>query len=243
MVVHYNLREQVLNDIGKQIIGGNLKPGDVLPKEDSLSQTYEVSRTVIREAIKGLAARGLVESRPKVGTIVRPRDEWRLLDPEVLEWCAATKPQNEFLLNVAEVRLVIEPATAALAARHATPEDLDLIFAACENLETAVGDESAWADADLQFHASISAACHNELLDYIVTALRKPLHSKRRINVPLVTLLNAEDVAPPYVSATDEVLSRHRAVYDAIYARDEVGARQAAFELLSRVTQLMILRE
>lgn len=73
MVVHYNLREQVLNDIGKQIIGGKLNPGDVLPKEDTLSVEYEVSRTVIREAIKGLAARGLVESRPKVGTIVRPR--------------------------------------------------------------------------------------------------------------------------------------------------------------------------
>jgi len=85
MVVHYNLREQVLNAIGGRIISGELSPGDVLPKEDTLSEQYGVSRTVIREAVKGLAARGLVESRPKVGTIIRSRGDWQMLDPSVLE--------------------------------------------------------------------------------------------------------------------------------------------------------------
>ncbi len=239
MVVHYNLREQVLNDIGKQIIGGKLKPGDVLPKEDTLSVEYEVSRTVIREAIKGLAARGLVESRPKVGTIVRPQADWRLLDPEVLEWMAATSSSDEFLFQIAEVRSVFEPATAALAARHATDEDIARIGEAYAELETSIGDEAAWALADLHFHSSIGRACHNELLLYIVGALRKPLQSKRRINISLMGLLEAEDVAEPYESAEDEVLARHRAVYEAIAAHDEDAARKNSSDMLTRVTSLL----
>lgn len=239
MVVHYNLREQVLNDIGKQIIGGKLNPGDVLPKEDTLSVEYEVSRTVIREAIKGLAARGLVESRPKVGTIVRPQAEWRLLDPEVLEWMAVTSSSDEFLFQIAEVRSVFEPATAALAARHATDEDIALIGAAYTELETSVNDDAAWTLADLHFHSSIGRACHNELLVYIVSALRKPLQSKRRINISLMRLLETKDIAEPYLSAEDEVLARHRAVYEAIAARDEEAAQKASSELLTRVKSLM----
>lgn len=239
MVVHYNLREQVLNDIGKQIIGGKLNPGDVLPKEDTLSVEYEVSRTVIREAIKGLAARGLVESRPKVGTIVRPQADWRLLDPEVLEWMASTSSSDDFLFQIAEVRSVFEPATAALAARHATDEDIARISEAYAELETSIGDEAAWTLADLHFHSSIGRACHNELLLYIVGALRKPLQSKRRINISLMGLLETADVVEPYESAEDEVLARHRFVYEAIAAHDEEAAQKASKEMLTRVTSLL----
>src|SRR5210317_946434 len=135
MVVHYNLREQVLNAIGSRIISGELSPGDVLPKEDTLSEQYGVSRTVIREAVKGLAARGLVESRPKVGTIIRPRGDWQMLDPSVLEWVASSKPDGEFMLALAEVRLAIEPPMSALAARHAEDEDIERIQIAFQALE------------------------------------------------------------------------------------------------------------
>lgn len=239
MVVHYNLREQVLNAIGKRIIGGQLKPGDVLPKEDALSEQYEVSRTVIREAVKGLAARGLVESRPKVGTIIRPRSEWQMLDPAVLDWVATAEPETQFKLRLAEVRLTIEPATAELAARNATEEDIVAIEEAFHQLETAIGDEKAWSVADLAFHESMVAACHNEFLAYIVRALRKPLYSKRLINVSMVSIMKPDDVVDPYKSPEDEVLSRHWAVFDAIKRRDEIGARDASRDMLARVTDLM----
>lgn len=239
MVIHYNLREQVLNAIGQRIISGELAPGDVLPKEDALSEQYEVSRTVIREAVKGLAARGLVMSRPKVGTIVQPRSEWQMLDPAVLEWVATTEADGEFMLHLAEVRLAIEPTVAELAARHASDDDVARIEEAYHKLVEAIDDEDAWAEADLEFHAAIVAAGDNEFLAYIVRALRKPLHSKRRINVSLAKLLDAEDVVPPYQSVADEVLSRHRAVLEAIRDHDEVAARQASSELLERVTRLM----
>jgi DNA-binding FadR family transcriptional regulator len=239
MVIHYNLREQVLNDIGRQILGGKLEPGDVLPKEDTLSEQYGVSRTVIREAVKGLAARGLVTSRPKVGTIVRPRDEWQMLDPAVLEWVANSEEDGEFMMRLAEARLAIEPVTAELAARHATPEDLERIEAAFNHLETVLDDEEAWSHADLEFHASIVAACRNEFLAYIVRSLRRPLYSRRRINVSLMKLLNSNPTGEGYDSARDEVLSRHRAVLDAIGRHDDLGAHRAAKELLERVIELM----
>lgn len=240
MILHYNLREQVLNEIGKRIISGEIQPGDVLPREDALSDEFNVSRTVIREAIKGLAARGLVESRPKVGTIVKPQDEWQRLDPEVMEWVAESEPDGAFLLRLAEVRRAIEPATAVLAARHATEADLNAIRQAFQQMEASTEDEDAWADADLAFHASIVAASHNDLLAYIVRALRKPLHSRRRLTVPMPRLIDEEDrVAEPYESAIEETLSRHKAVLDAIEARDESAAEAASSVLLSRIAEMI----
>lgn len=239
MVLHYSLREQVLHAIGIRIISGELQPGDVLPKEDTLSKEYGVSRTVIREAVKGLAARGLVESRPKVGTIIRPRYDWQMLDPAVLEWVAASETSGEFMYHLAEVRTAVEPATAELAARNATPEDLTRMREAFALLESSISDDVAWAIADLAFHESIVAAAHNEFLAYIVRALRRPLQSKRLINIALVDLLADGMVAEPYTSAENEVLSRHREVLDAIEAGDEAGARAASYRLLQRVTSLM----
>ena len=241
MVVHYNLREQVLNAIGSRIISGELSPGDVLPKEDTLSEQYGVSRTVIREAVKGLAARGLVESRPKVGTIIRPRSDWQMLDPSVLEWVATSKPNSEFMYSLAEVRLSIEPPMAALAARNANDGDIELITAAYQQLEAVEeNNEEAWAKADLEFHSSIVAACHNEFLAYIVRAIRKPLYSRRLINISLAAVMKPEDVAAPYKSARDETLARHRTLLEAIQQRDEEAAEHASCVLLKRVTKLIM---
>ncbi len=239
MIVHYNLREQVLNEIGKRIIRGELPPGSVLPREDALSQEFGVSRTVVREAIKGLAARGLVESRPKVGTIVKPDEEWQMLDPAVLEWVAESEPDGAFLLRLAEVRLAIEPAAAALAARHAESNDILAITKAYNQMEAATKDEEAWAGADLAFHRAIVKASHNDLLAYIVRALRTPLHSQRRLTVSILSLIDKEGVEPPYDTATEEALARHKAVLDAIIERDEAGARAAAEALLERVATMI----
>jgi DNA-binding FadR family transcriptional regulator len=241
MVVHYNLREQVLNAIGSRIISGELSPGDVLPKEDTLSEQYGVSRTVIREAVKGLAARGLVESRPKVGTIIRSRSDWQMLDPSVLEWVASSQPNSEFMYALAEVRLVIEPDVAALAARNATEEEIARIIASYELLEAVEeNDDEGWAKADLEFHSSIVAACNNEFLAYIVRAIRKPLYSRRLINVSLASMLKPEDVAEPFKSPREESLARHRALLEAIQQHNEQAAERASCILLQRVTKLIM---
>ena len=166
-----------------------------------------------------------------------------MLDPAVLEWVAASEQNGEFMYHLAEVRTAIEPATAELAARHATPEDIARMREAYAQLESSIEDEDAWAVADLEYHEAIVAAAHNEFLAYIIRALRRPLQSKRRINIALVDLLEESSVAEPYTSPQDEVLSRHREVLDAIEAKDEAGSRAASYRLLERVTNLMEAQE
>src|SRR5919108_94538 len=112
------LHGAVVHEIGVRIVRGELEPGDTLP-ENGLADEPAVSRTVVREAIKVLAAKRLVESRPKTGTRVRPRRDWNLLDPDVLAWQVEAGADTDFLAQALEVRRMIEPAAARLAAERA----------------------------------------------------------------------------------------------------------------------------
>src|SRR5437867_4809520 len=115
-----SLHGRIVHAIGRRILGGDLQPGDLLPAEPELG----ASRTVVREAIKVLAAKGLVESRPKTGTRVRPRESWNLLDPDVLAWLQDGAVSEDLLRKLTEVRRIIEPAAAELAAARADGRDL-----------------------------------------------------------------------------------------------------------------------
>src|SRR5579875_1010215 len=117
-----NLSAQVVREIGLSIMRKEFQPGDALLSEPELSQQLNVSRPVLREALKVLAEKGLIESRPRTGTRVRPRTDWNLLDPEVLTWQYEVGPDPAFLEAVCEVRLMFEPMTARLAASRATAE-------------------------------------------------------------------------------------------------------------------------
>ena len=118
------LHGEFVHRIGVQILRGDLQPGDALPGEDELSGEYAVSRTVLREAVKVLAAKGLVEARPKTGTRVRPRSKWNLLDPDVLAWRFEASPDGDFFRNIVELRRIVEPEAARLAAERATDEEI-----------------------------------------------------------------------------------------------------------------------
>ena len=107
-----NLCGQVVYDLGCRILAGEVKPGDPLPQEWTLCDQMGVSRTVVREAIKSLAAKGLVESRAKRGTIVRPARVWNYLDPEVLDWQARADVDGRHLFHLTELRQTIEPPAA-----------------------------------------------------------------------------------------------------------------------------------
>src|SRR5881628_1717221 len=119
------LHGAVVHDVGVRILRGDLAPGDPLPNEDELSGELAVSRTVLREAIKVLAAKRLVESRPKTGTRVRERSDWNLLDPDVLAWHLEAGLTDKFLQNTLELRGLIEPGAARLAALRATDEEIE----------------------------------------------------------------------------------------------------------------------
>src|SRR5438876_7310314 len=130
-----SLHDRVVHAIGRKILHGDLPPGALLPAEPELG----ASRTVVREAVKVLAAKGLVESRPKTGTRVRPRNAWNLLDPDVLAWQHDGAVDAALLRTLTEVRRIIEPAAAELAAARADARDIVALERALQQMEAAAG--------------------------------------------------------------------------------------------------------
>jgi GntR family galactonate operon transcriptional repressor len=207
-----SMHSRIVQEIGMQIVSGRFLPDDKLPAEVLLCEEYAVSRPVLREATRVLVAKGLVYSRPRVGTVVKPRREWHMLDPDVLHWLMQSSPQNEFFALLTTVRSIIEPAAAALAAQHANPADIAAIQEAYGRMEGARSVEDI-LQPDLDFH-SIADATHNDLLanlcNMLSLALREALkHSNQRPNL--------HELALP----------RHKAILTAIENRDALGAQHA----------------
>jgi GntR family galactonate operon transcriptional repressor len=154
----------VLTTLGREIAQDIIPAGAVLPSENNLEARFGVGRGVVREAIKTLSGKGLISVQPRHGTRVLPRRDWSLLDRDVLSWLVGhDKPDIELLLAVQEVRSIIEPAAAALAAARATKSDLQHINAALRAMENSDSQASATA-ADKAFHLAILDATHNPVL-------------------------------------------------------------------------------
>lgn len=215
-----SLHGQVAHEIGARIIRGELAPGNTLPNETDLSQELKVSRTALREAIKLLAAKGLVESRPKTGTRIRPRTSWNMLDPDVLNWLVSDAAFEDYADDLFEMRRVIEPAAAAIAATRADKTAIAQIRKAYEDMVAAGDDIEAGVEPDLRFHQSILAATRNEFIAPLGALIDTALATSFRISS-----------SPP--GAKLNSLPRHEAVLDAIVAGDGEGARNAMNLLLS----------
>jgi GntR family galactonate operon transcriptional repressor len=156
--------DAVLNTLGREIAQDIIPAGAALPPEPDLEIRFGVGRGVIREAVKILAGKGLVSVRPRYGTHVLPRRDWSLLDRDVLGWLVgADEPDRDLLLAIQEVRLIIEPAAAAMAAERSTKQDRARIEAALVAMETSHDQASATA-ADKAFHLAILDATHNPVL-------------------------------------------------------------------------------
>jgi len=214
-----SLHGQVANEIATRIMSGEFAPGSILPNEADFSVKLKVSRTALREAIKVLAAKGLVESRPKIGTRIRPRDYWNMLDPDVLAWQFAASNVSGFAEDLFEVRQIIEPAAAAMAAERASPAELSAIDKAFRDMEAAGDNLEESVGPDLRFHMSILAATGNELL--------VPLGAL--IETALVSSIKLSGSAP---DALSHALPMHKAVLDEIRRRDPNAARLAMRTLL-----------
>lgn len=156
--------QAVLATLGREIAQGIIPAGAVLPPENDLEIRLGVGRGVVREAIKTLAGKGLVSVRPRHGTRVLPRRDWSLLDRDVLNWLVGQdRPDRKLLLAIQEVRSIIEPAAAALAATRATKKDLLRINVALRAMETSDNQATATA-SDKAFHLAILDATHNPVL-------------------------------------------------------------------------------
>ena len=214
------VHDSLVNVLGRRILGGAHKPNDMLPREEELCTTYGVSRTSLREAVKVLSAKGLIEARRRVGVRVRPRDDWNLLDPVVLSWHPDIQHDEELMAGLIEARRIFEPAAAELAARRATAADLAAIEAAFDAMTTSVpGDLDRYCRADLAFHRSVIRASHNVVLKGMAGLMEAALNASFA-------------VTNTFMERQARALSVHGRVLDAIRLRDTAGARQAMGRLL-----------
>ncbi|CCA90102.1 FadR/GntR family transcriptional regulator [Novosphingobium sp. PP1Y] len=158
------LHGAIAHKLGTDILSGKYAPGDVLSGEVAFAEELQVSRSAYREAIQVLTAKGLVASRPKAGTRVLPRERWNLLDPEVLGWAFAGEPDIEFVRSLFELRAIVEPAAARLAAKRRDKADLKAMKTALAEMRSHTLTTEAGRAADRDFHAAILHATGNQAL-------------------------------------------------------------------------------
>jgi DNA-binding FadR family transcriptional regulator len=161
----HGVHGRLVEAIGRLIIGGGLAAGAVLPREVELMDEFGSSRAAVREAVKVLAAKGLVETRQRRGMRIRALEEWNLLDPDVLAWCAASGPAPLLMAQMVELRCLIEPRAARLAAGRRTAAELEALEAAHAQMVATFADAVAYNLADLAFHRAVFRACGNPFVD------------------------------------------------------------------------------
>jgi DNA-binding FadR family transcriptional regulator len=213
-----NLHSQVVQQLGQLIVSGKLAPGEGLPREDLLAEKLNVSRTALREAMKVLVAKGLIESRQRTGARVREAVHWKQLDQDVLAWRCASMPTNDFVDKLVEMRELIEPGAAAAAAKRRTTDQLAALKAAYEAM-AAAEDLDAWAEADLAFHETMLMATNNELMVSLFTVIETALGQ--------YFLLSARK-AVDFKAA----LPQHAKVLEAIRRKQPEVARTAMFDMV-----------
>jgi GntR family transcriptional regulator, galactonate operon transcriptional repressor len=207
--------------LGRRIVSGELIPGTTLPNLDDLAVQFSVSRLSMREAIKLLAGKGLVSSAPRRGTVVRPRNEWSRLDPDVLIWQIGDIPNAAFVRNLFELRRMVEPEASALAAERASSETMAGIEQAFARMAAAEFDKMESISADFAFHQRILEGTGNEFIAALAPAIETSL---------MLTFTIQRGAWPNPVS----FLPSHHAVLAAIQRGDAEGARRAMQALLVR---------
>lgn len=210
---------KIADKLGAAIVAGQYKPCDTLLGEIAFSGALNVSRGAYREAILMLSAKGLLESRPKMGTRVLPRERWNMLDPDVLGWALASQsPDSGFLHNLFELRRIVHPAAAALAAQHRDDDDLELLKSALVEMSRYPLASEEGRHADRKFHSAVLSASRNE---FIVA-----LTSRIGMAFDLTTIYKRRTRELPGNPALD-----HRRVYQAIADGNSEAARSAMLAL------------
>lgn len=209
-----NVHGNTVDHLGEAIVAGRYGVGASIPPEPVLCLELGVSRTVVREAVKSLIAKGLMTTGPKVGTRVLSSDHWNWFDPDVISWQSKAGLTPEFLRDLQDLRRVVEPAAMRLAAERATAQDLAEIEAAYAGMKRAVEEGGDYVTFDLRFHQGLLRACRNRMLVQMSKALGALLRtsfeiSTRRKDGPLNSL------------------PLHREVLDSVIAHDPNRAEKA----------------
>ena len=214
-----NVHGNTVDHLGEAIVAGRYAVGASLPPEPALCSELGVSRTVVREAVKSLIAKGLITTGPKVGTRVLPGEHWNWFDPDVISWQSKAGFTPEFLRDLQDLRRVVEPAAMRLAAERATAQDIAEVEAAYAGMKRAVEEGGDYVTYDLRFHQGLLRASRNRMLVQMSKALGALLRtsfeiSTRRKDGPLSSL------------------PLHREVLDAVIAHDPDRAEKAIQQLI-----------
>ncbi|MEU0302622.1 FCD domain-containing protein [Streptomyces sp. NPDC006175] len=210
---------QVVHILGARIVGGGIPVGATLDVR-ALGGELDVSLTVMRESLKVLASKGLIDARQKRGTFVTERSRWNLLDADVIRWRVDGGDAGRLMRDLADVRSIVEPAAARRAALHRTDADLATLQEALDAMGRARTDSAAAAESDAAFHRALLAATGNEMLSRMDMLLEPGLRERDR-------LVHAHAEA-------DDPVPSHQAVLDAVRDRDPARAELAMLDLLAK---------
>nr|WP_299507454.1 FCD domain-containing protein [uncultured Rhizobium sp.] len=213
------VQKNVTAAIGADICIGRYPERSPLPKESDLCLLYGVSRTVIRESLKILGTKGLVTSRPRVGTIICDKDDWNLLDPQILEWMGPDVLGHGLLDCILETRRIVEPAAAEFAAERATTQDIADLDRAWRRMRDAGDDVAAFTAADAAFHETMLRASHNQVFRQLFSIIH-------------AALMHALHTSNEAAEKRDEALAVHRELVEALRMRDKAAARACSERML-----------
>ena len=214
-----NVYGNTVDHLGEAIVSGRYAAGATIPPEPLLGAELGVSRTVVREAVKSLVGKGLVSTGPKVGTRVLSSDHWNWFDPDVVSWQSRAGLTREFLRDLQELRSVVEPAAVRMAAERATAQDIADIEAAFQGMRLAVEEGGDYVTHDLRFHQGLLRACGNRMMIQMSKAIGALLRTSFEIST------SRKD-------GPRNSLPMHRAVLDAVIARNPAKAERAILGLI-----------
>jgi DNA-binding FadR family transcriptional regulator len=211
----------VVEQLGRAIVSGEYPAHTMIPLDPDICEMFGVSRTVVREAKKTLIAKGLIQSKAKVGTHVRSSDDWSMFDEDVLLWHAAQKNPTQFYEELFEIRLIFEPAAAAKAATLANSVDSARLTELCQDMATAT-DRATFAIADYEFHKHILKLSGNRFLHSLGDMVQTALYS--------MFMTEANDAFP---DSKSDVALKHQKIAMAIASGEAVNARNAMTDVIS----------
>ncbi|WP_268800789.1 FadR/GntR family transcriptional regulator [Pseudomonas huanghezhanensis] len=212
--------------LGAWIVQGSVLPGQSLKVESALGEEFGVSRTVIREAIKTLVAKGMLEVGPKVGTRVLPVRSWNLFDPQVVGWLAEKGLSESFVKDLLDLRRAIEPMAVRWACERASPQQIAEVQAAYQVLEASVTDKGDYNNADQRFHEAVLAASHNQFIEQMLPALG-------------ALLAISFEVSSGVPGELGRTLPLHKDLADAIATRDTARGVWACMSLIENADEVI----
>jgi DNA-binding FadR family transcriptional regulator len=214
--------DQIAAILGTELLKGTYAPGANMPSEPELIGRFQVSRTVMREVMKTLAAKGFVISKTRVGTRVRDPVYWNYFDADVLAWRVRLGLDDEFMKSLTEVRRALEPTAAGLAARRRAPSDIARLRECVRQMARTDHTRQSFAEVDLDFHLAIGAASGNPLIRSMASVIETAL---------VASFAHSSPVDDP--ASHEDTVNGHAAIVDAIEAGDEQAAAEAILKVIN----------